>query len=540
MILRLATLAQLIVPLTLILMESPARSQELFSAKMIAPQRIEAEVSAPFGPYNTNVDAPEISVFEIINSGQTTKTVERPLSHVNKQVTNNHLVVTFDVPAANKDFDHYEVQVRNYKTADDPLTFRGAVYSITVSITSASDKKLSLIIRGLNTTDWQRIRKWIAEVAASGPTVTVDLGAAGTRTLKVTNASYIEMRPDCFPLELGQRYGECILGANLALDDRLPVGIPGTVKLSFPATAFDPQLADNLPLELVKNGVTGKISITPLGAAQDRDPIRTNVIEAGGSFNTSIKLDADPATNKKPDRENQATADLRLASKSVTFADKTRSFWTWTAAQLDAQVSSGKITIDSLSTNTLRGFTQIQHVRAIERKEGIDFFRFVGEGGAAADRDLRVIEYTGLGDLRYNPAILNRVLDRDPLPDHAKRIIVELTPFGFEVGHRQVRRDPLFASDDFIRRFRAAAKLQLDLPPHFQFAIENRCWWRGEVEKDRFRNYFTTSFTIVPGKLSTNSSLGIVLSYDRGSLPPFSTPRESAFKIGLRFRRKEW
>src|SRR5205823_640221 len=107
--------------LLIVLIDAPARSQEALSAKMIQPQKIEIEISAPFKPYNGTVDDPLISLFEIIKTGPTTRrTFERTPSNVSKTVdANNHFIATIDLPAPDKDFDHYEVEVRNYKTADE-------------------------------------------------------------------------------------------------------------------------------------------------------------------------------------------------------------------------------------------------------------------------------------------------------------------------------------------------------------------------------------------------------------------------------------
>jgi len=524
------------------LISTGAKSQEVFSAKLINSGKVEVEISEPFSPLN-NVGGPVIHLFEIIGSGPgKTKTFERTPLNIMKSVSaQNHFIADLDIAPPSDKFDHYEVEVANYKTAAGTETFRGGVYGLKAEIVKASGRRLVLRFRGLNTTDWEKLRLWIAAASAAGPDVNVTLANGTTSALKVTGADSIGLAPLCPPLKLGERFVECSLRATLTLDGSLPIGQPGKVTLTFPASVFTRVVADALPLELVKAGVgTGEVDTAALANSQDRDPIRTNVIEAGGSYNTSIKLDPDPTTNKKPERETKASLDLRVATKTITFADSGSQWSSWTPAQFDAQISTGKITGDSLSTNTMRLFTQVERVYSATRKQGIDFFRIVGEGGAAADRDLRVIEYTGSADFRYNPAILNRVLQRNPPPDLGNRIKVELMPFGFELGHRQVRRDPLFLSDDFIRRFRFAAKLELELPPYFQFSIENRTWWRGEVDRDHFRNYFTTSFTIIPLKISSNSSLSVILSYDRGSLPPFSTPRESAFKVGFRIRRKQW
>lgn len=534
--------AALLLAMTVLLLcaAAPANAQETFSARVVEIGKIEIEISAPFSPFNKSVDDPAIHVFEVVRASPTSKkTFERTPLSVNRRVVSNRFMATIVVPPPAADFDHYEVEVRDYKTDTDPESFRAGAYGITAAVTNASGKKLELTFRGLNTADWKALRAWIAAASAAGPDVTVTLGNGETRTLKVTGASEIEFAPLCPPLKLAERFTECSLLTTFDLDGSLPTGQAANVRLKFPDSVFAAGVAGPLPLELVRAGVgAGKVNDIRLPSDKDRDPIRANVVEVGGSLNTSIKLGPDPATGKAPERETEGSADVRVATPTITFADSGHKFSTWTPAEFEGQVSTGKLNGDSLSTNTMRLFTQVQRVYAVDRRRGIDFFRLVGEGGAAADRDLRVIEYTGRGEFRYNPAFLNRVLDRNPPPELGNRIKVELTPFGFELGHRQVRRDPFFPAEDFVRRLRFAAKMDVEFPPYVLFSVENRSWWRGEVDENRFKNYFTTSLTLTPA--NANSSAGIFLSYERGSLPPFTTQRVSAFKIGVRFRRKEW
>ena len=345
--------------------------------------------------------------------------------------------------------------------------------------------------------------------------------------------------PLCAPPVAAARFSICTLRVRLALDQSLPPGKKGEVGLAFPAAVFAPNpIASGLTLEHIQSGVgSTQLGIPVLPTGRDRDPIRENVIEAG-SLNTSIKLDRDPTTNEAPERETKGSLDLRIATPTKPFADSGQAFSTWTPLPLDARVSNGKLNGDSISTNTMRVFTQVQRVYAVSREQGIDFFRLVAEGGVSADRDLRVIEYVGGADFRYNPAFFNRVPEEDPPPDMGRRVKLEITPIGFDLGRRQVRRDPFFFADDFVRRLRFAAKFEYEFPPYLIFKVENRSWWRGEVEENRFKNHFKSSLTVMPAGL--NNSAGIEFTYERGSLPPFTTQRISTFKIGVRFRRKEW
>jgi hypothetical protein len=532
-------LAPILVVLSLLLLAATttASAQTNFSANLVDVRKVRVEISTPL---NRALGEPVIHLFEVIKVGTINKTFERKTDNeVRRTSPEGHFVAEFEIPPPSDNFVRYEVEVRNYESAAGTEVFRGEVFLLKADIIEALSREIVVRFEGLNTTDWDKLRAWIMSAAAAGPDVTLVLPNGPTTTMKVTRAEPIGLPPLCPPPSA--RLSKCTLRVRLAIDKTLPAGRKGEVRLTFPPTVFAPNpIAEGLTLERIRSGVgTGQPGGTLLATGKDRDPIRTNVIEAGGSLNTSIKLDPDPATGKQPERETKGSADVRIAAPTIPFADSGRRFSTWTPVELDAQVSTGKLNGDSLSTNTMRLFTQLQRVYVRSPKEGpFDFFRLVGEAGAAADRDLRVIEYVASGDLRINPGFLNRVLDKDPPPDLGKRIKVEIMPIGFELGHRHVRRDPFFPADDFIRRLRFAAKMELELPPYLLFKMENRSWWRGEVNENRFKNYFTTSLTLTPANV--NSSFGLFLSYDRGSLPPFTTQRISAFKVGIRFRRKQW
>jgi hypothetical protein len=528
----------------MIVAAAASMAQDVFQAQMGRAGRIDITVSEP--SVNNPGDDPVVKIFEVVSVGDKKKTFERaPLRVRMPAGSGQPFTASVDIPPPADGFDHYEVEVLNYKTKDGTENFRGAISTLAAAFgptngtlgSTVGGKEIDVQFTGpdKDKMDWGQFRAWLTTASTSGATLNVKLENGKTSQRKIVKASFIEAAPECVALS------QCTLLATLVLDKPLPIGQPAGVKLSFPDAVFDPaKEADNLPLDPFRHGISlGTSNIKALGADPKRDPVRTNVLEVGGNLNTSAKLDPDPATNKIPARKTDGSLDLRVATPTITFADNITTWWTWTPAQVDAMVSTGKLTGSSLSTNTMRLFTQVQHAWRTG-DHNYTFYRLVGEGGAAADRDLRVIEYTGIGDFRFNPGFLNRVLDKNPPPDLGKTITAEFTPFGFELGHRQVRRDPLFVADDFIRRFRFAEKMELLLPPYFQFDIEDRSWVRGEVAKNKFKNYFITSFTLYPTRLNSLFSAGVTLSYERGSQPPFTTQRVSTFKLGFRVRKREW
>lgn len=533
--------ALLVVLLTLVfLMSSPAKAQDPFSATQAADGRIEIVITEPL---QGAVSAPLVKVFEIIKVGNLQKAFElTPLSQT-QGISNGRFIATVAIPAPRVGFDHYDFEVLNYRTASGVESFRGTVIlNLSASVVPpATGNKVRVRFAAPNTSNWQNLRTWIAAATATGATVKITLQNGASDTYNVVDST-IESLPNCPRLAVGESFVMCTLRVVLELDKNLPVGLPANLTVKFRDEVFPPSvIAGSLPVEQFRGGITGKVNTdAALAAGKDRDPIRGNVIEAGGSYNTSIKLDRDPTTNKPPQRKTDGSLDLRLATPTRFFADEIEKWWTWTPVQFDALISTGKLTGDNLATNTMRLFTQVQRVITVKRTSDRDWFRFTGEGGASADRDLRVIEYTGSADFRYSPAFLFRTLTDNPLPGRAPTLLVEFMPAGLELGRRHVRRDPIFPADNFIHRFRFAERLELQLPPYLQFKIENRSWVRGEVQRNRFRNFFSTTLTVFPAKLDSNSSAGVFLSYERGVLPPFSTLRTSTFKLGFRVRRKDW
>jgi hypothetical protein len=520
-------------------MATRSQAQDVVSATQAADGKIEITINEPL---MGSPDQPIVKIFEIAGVGKNQKTFEvKPLGET-QGVFGAKFISNITLPPPRTGFNHYDFEVLNYKTSTDVESFRGTVIlNLSASIVPpATANKIRVRFAAPNSFNWQNLRTWLS-AASKGATATVTLQNGQSDTYKVIDAS-IEGAPDCPPLQAGDTFVTCYLRVVLEFDRSLPAGLAVNVTLKFPDDVFPPNvIADSLPLEQFRGGITGKVPTNAaLAAGKDRDPIRTNVVEVGGSYSTAIKLDKDPTSTKPPQRKTDGTLDLRFATPTIFFKDETEKWWSWTPAQFDGTISTGKLTGDNLATNTMRLFTQVQRVITVKRRSDRDWLRFTGEGGAAADRDLRTIEYTGSADFRYSPAFLFRTLSDNPLPGRAPTLLVEFMPAGVELGKRQVRRDPIFPADDFVRRFRFAEKLELQLPPYLQFKIEDRSWIRGEVQRNKFRNYFLTTLTFFPAKLNSNSSAGVFLSYERGVLPPFSTARTSTFKIGFRVRRKDW
>lgn len=125
-------------------------------------------------------------------------------------------------------------------------------------------------------------------------------------------------------------------------------------------------------------------------------------------------------------------------------------------------ISEGKLEKKNLTTNTMRLFTQYQFIKDTY-KDSTDFLILNFEAGAAADRDLRVIDYTGNIDFRWEPNFLNKII-KEGVPGQTWAINFQVMPASVELGGRQERRDPFFPDTDaFIRRFRFRAVVAFSL-----------------------------------------------------------------------------
>ncbi|MDM7920811.1 MAG: hypothetical protein QUS14_00810 [Pyrinomonadaceae bacterium] len=506
------------------------------------------------GIQNTEQNPPLVRIYESVSSGgQIRSRLRDSLQTVafSRMPSPLGLEIGIRLPKPSAGFRKFEIDVSNYLSEGDNLNFRIVVpigVSAELGAATRDTVKVKFSIPGNVAGGCSRSKEWILRAFSR---------EGGTR-LTGTRSSGKAVEYSVLSASDGNVLGEgvadiCTFETELRLDQRMPAA----ETLSPAQILFDPAFFDSdftavshPAFASLRDGIKGAIT-TPaaINEAEKRDEVRQGVFEMGGGLTTTKQKEN--VTNENEDRETSGFIDLRIALPTRYYFGRGRgpsvsSWWSWTPAQLDAMISEGKLTVKNISTNTMRLFTQAQFTQDVSgrlpsgSRKGTDFIVMNFEGGAAADRDLRVIEYTVGSDFRLEPGFLNRTFGKSET-GKTPTLLFEVSPAGFEIGGRQVRRDPLFPdTDTFVRRYRFATRIELQLPPYVQFTLENRSWIRGEVSDDRFRNYFKTSLNLFPRKLNENVSAGVFLSYEVGSSPPFSTPAIATFKLGFRVRAKRW
>lgn len=502
-------------------------------------------------PDNADNNPPLLRLYEIVKVGNSTKTVFRTKKEIKKTNQGKYEITIPQMPKPDR-FIKYEADISNYLSEGEELNFRTALLpAITASIISGNNKEVILRFLVPKTVKGGcgSARSWL--IAAFQPT-------ANTK-LKVTRPSNETLEFKIIDREILDSTGEnspetldCSIRVKLILDKRLPTAEklnPAEVIFTADFIESDRTVVENPSFSAYRDGIKGSIDTKAgLNEAEKRDEERKVVLEFGGGLTTAKQKEE--VTDPDDDRETTGFLDLRVASPTFNYykmgnaseetnSERLASWRAWTPLQFEAMISEGKLEKKNLATNTMRLFTQYQFIKDTYQ-DSTDFLILNLEAGAAADRDLRVIDYTGNIDFRWEPNFLNRVL-RIGETDKTPRINFQIMPASVELGKRQERRDPFFpGADSFIRRFRFSEKLDLQFPPYAQLIIDHRSWIRGEVSENRFRNYFKTTLNLFPRRLSDNFSAGVFFSYERGTLPPFSTPSTSTYKLGFRIRRRQW
>jgi hypothetical protein len=509
---------------------------------------------------NRGGNPPMVRLYEAVGTGDAAKlkyvTLDQPPA-MSAFPAEGTFEVTLRLPTPSNGFVRYEVDISNYVSGSDDLNFRAAIPTAVraeiVSAPSRDQVKLKFYIPGNTPGGCGRAKEWI--LRALGRNANSKIRVSGSEGAAAEEYSIVGAQDGNVigGLAPAGEIDPCTFETNATLERKLPAAETlNPTMLVFDKEFLNSQftLVEHPSFAGLRDGVKGSLK-TPTGPAEaeKRDDERKGVFEVGGGLTTAKQKEG--AADLSEDRETSGFVDLRLALNTRYYFERgsrgeLSSWWSWTPAQFDATISEGQLLGKNLTTNTMRLFTQAQFVKNITPRESdgtrdaSDFIALNLEGGAAADRDLRVIDYTGAADFQWEPGYLNQTFGRSDA-DETPAILFTLSPVGVELGGRQVRRDPFFeGADAFIRRYRFGVRAELQLPPFAQFTVENRFWVRGEVDENRFRNYFKTSLNLFPRRLNENVSAGIFLSYEAGSLPPFSTPAVATFKVGFRVRGKHW
>jgi hypothetical protein len=492
---------------------------------------------------------PTLRLYEIVKDETGTKSIFRVDEQFRETDGKYQVRIPSLTPQKKDSFLMFEVDIFNYFIDGENLNFRTKVLPLVTAVIeegNGNQLKLKFTVPKTVKGGCESARSWVLD--AFDPRNAAKLSVTRSST-KVIEYKIIDREVP--PITgIAPEVTSCDIYADLTLNKKLPVAEklnPAMIMFGNDFINSEVTQTKNPSFAIYRDGIKGSIDTKAgLNEAEKRDEERKVAIEVGGGLTT--KKQQENVTNPDEDRETTGFIDLRMALdtrlsnfKFVGDGNNRRlSSWrVWTPLQFEAMISEGKLEKKNLTTNTMRLFTQYQFINDTYN-DTTDFIIWNLEAGAAADRDLRVIDYTGSVDFRWEPSFLNKIIKERELGRNWL-LSFQIMPASVELGGRQERRDPFFTdTDTFIRRFRFSEKLNLQLPPYAQLIIEHRGWVLGEVSNNRFRNYFNTTLNLFPKPLSDAYSAGVFLSYERGTLPPFSTPSISTFKIGFRVRKREW
>jgi len=281
-----------------------------------------------------------------------------------------------------------------------------------------------------------------------------------------------------------------------------------------------------------------------------------NNLEVGTLFTSSVKdVKANNETTRQ--RQSRGSLDLRFAP---LLRDRTKppqvKKWQpfWTPIFLDAKVSTGKISEDTLSLNRILfgseiNFRRVQGTSKGERDKYVITFR----GTNASDRDFKLAE--AKGEFEFRPIFegLNQPLkiqhassrsvlvpDGPPVEIASGFFGYQIQPFiGVEAGRIYRRSRSAFKAEeqsDSVRRLLFGADLAFNLSTRLTVSVTDIFYVRGETPTHRNRNYFLGTIEAPMGNLNRNASQCVFFSFERGNQPPFVSPAVNALKFGYRVR----
>jgi len=335
--------------------------------------------------------------------------------------------------------------------------------------------------------------------------------------------------------------------------------------------AFD--YGANAPIELrhpfFKSGVENAgHALTP--GSLDTGDVGARALEQnldiGGQLSSSVvdekETDANGTDVAVRKRENVGTLDLRLAPWLNVLGlpePGTKTFTFLTPFLIDARVSTGKITKDTLSLNRIAMGPEFEIRHYTDPSTYPSYQRYIFGVKNASDRDFKQAEWKGTFEFQPVFSALNHPLKfrtksidpkLDPDPDHDTNDVPITIGFGqqvlplvgVEMGKTYRNKHPFAAIEqmNFVRRFYFGTTINLDFTSYVQVSVKDILYVRGEAPQDRLHNYFLgTISTPFP---SFNRSIGSTayFAFERGGQPPFAKADVNTVKFGYRIQWDNW
>ena len=341
---------------------------------------------------------------------------------------------------------------------------------------------------------------------------------------------------NCFVLQPGTAPG------NYDLKLVFPPDAPVELQPSLLKTGLSAASHKNAPLS-IDGGQVGKRSVE-------------ENLDLGLQFGSSVTTDAAGISK----RTNKGALDLRFAPLLNLLplpAAGSNSLWFWTPVLLDAKVSTGDVTKETLSQNRIVFGSDVEFRHYTNPGTFPTYQRLIMGLRNAADRDFREAELKGVGELQLVFSSWNRPLawredteasQLDPTRE-PKRIPTtlgvgwQLVPIlGAELGRTWKNALPIAAIEKSETVYRAyiGGTLAVDLTRHVTLSVRDILYVRGESESDRTHNLLLAKAEMPLAGFSSSTAQAVFFSYERGGQPPFSTPDANALKLGYRLLWNGW
>lgn len=277
-------------------------------------------------------------------------------------------------------------------------------------------------------------------------------------------------------------------------------------------------------------------------------------LDLGLTLTSSVKEETQPNMTARRVRTTRGVADLFFAPllnlRTVTAKNEGGTVQVFTPFYIDAKVSTGKITEDTLALNRIE-LGSTYEFRDYNTKAYADLFRHALSFKHSSDRDFKQDEFKFTYEFQPIFGALNRplgsapnIMNEEVVPNTTDQFGLEIVPIlGVEIGRTYRVKDPTqFAGvSRNVRRFYFGGSMAFDLTKHVRLELKDLFYVRGENPNDRTENYFVGSLEapldwIGKNEGTVRAAHALFFSFERGEQAPFSNPSVNVLKFGYRIR----
>ncbi len=412
-----------------------------------------------------------------------------------------------------------DVKVELAETSACP---QDAIHVRQISNTQYGAARFSEIVRFL---DRANVEQFITATVAKPSQPAEPQQISVLRTVRGVGENDLPMASACVELESAPPAGEYKL------------------KLEFNASA---------PPELHRGAfeITRKGPDVPSATAEKRN--LQDFLDLGLTLTSSVEDKEQPDNTTKRVRTTRGVTDLFFAPIPSLRTVDTRGadggvVQILTPFYIDAKVSTGKITKDTLALNKIdMGFTyEFRHY--LNTDEYPDVLRHALSFKHSSDRDFKQDEFKFAYEFQPSFGAVNQprgsalILENgQPKRDENDKFGLEILPvLGVEIGRTYRVRDPkeFEGTSRNLRRFYFGGSMTFELTRYIRLSFKDLFYVRGENPKDRTENYFVGSVEAPIGMFGGDRAAhALFFSFERGEQPPFSNPSANVLKVGYRIR----